>query len=253
MVVMKKIFFLIIFLYFGIPLFSSEVKWSSPGINFSAGLQAVYSNTGIIFPEIEEKNSLISMATALEVDMEISDYLTVGIITGFDWNHFRNSLPVVSLPLSLEIDESSSSPMIFGLTLKSDVFSSGDFSFFARAEFIYFKRFQQELEIPLAVVTGSAVTRNSFYQGRVDLILKYHGFEDFVLSLGPQLYLLQGNFFISETIADISGEVELNYRQQSIVGVLGGISIELGLNWEVSLEISFISRFSIGAGIFYAF
>lgn len=250
---MKKVFFLIMLLLSRIFLSFSEPADISRGVDFSAGFRAVYSDTGIIFPETEENNHLISIVTALEVDVEISDYLAVGVIAGFNWNHFLNSLPVISLPLSLEIDGKSNGSMIFGLNLKSEFFSSGDFSVSGKAEFIYFKQFQQELEIPLEIVTGSAVVKNSFYQARLDLILKYHGFDDVVLFLGPQLYLFNGNLFVSETIGDISGEAELNYRQKSIIGVLGGISVEFGLDWGVSMEISFFSRFSIGAGVFYHF
>jgi hypothetical protein len=250
---MKKIFFLIILVFSIIQLFSAELSDLSPGVDFSGGFRAVYSDTGIIFTESDEKNSLIAMITALEVDVEISDYLIVGIIAGYNWNHFLNSLPVISLPLSLEVNGITSNSMIFGINLKSEFFSSGDFSLFAKAEFIYFKRFSQESEIPLSIVTGTSVTKNSFYQGGLDLVLKYHGFRDFDLYLGPQLNLLDGNFFVSETIEDISEEVELKYRQKNIVGALGGMAIEFGLNWEAYLEISFFSRFSIGAGIFYAF
>lgn len=250
---MKKIFFLIMFVFSDIFLSSSELQDISSGVDFSAGLRAVYSDTRIIFPETEEKNSLISIITALEVDAEISDYLTIGFIAGYNWNHFLNPLTVLSLPLSLEIDGKSYSSMVFGVNLKSEFFSSGDISFCSKAEFIYFKQYQQEMEIPLEVITGTAVTKNSFYQGRLDLLLKYHGFDSFVLFMGPQFYLLNGDFFVSEVIADISGETELNYRQKSIIGVVGGISVEFGLNWEVSLEISFFSRFSIGAGVFYGF
>ncbi len=250
---MKKLFFSLIILFFHITLFSLEENSTQNDLAYFTGLRTAYSDAKVVFSDTDMENSLISMVLALEVRVDIFDYLSLGLIAGYNWNHFKDSLQVTSLPLSLEIDTQSNNSMVFGLSLMSEFFSSGDFSISARGEFLYFKRFEQETEINLDIVTGSSLTKHWFYQGTLDLVLKYHGLDAIILYAGPQLNIIKGTLTISETIAEIEAETELKHRQKNLLGIVGGVVFEFTRNWEAGLEINYFSKLTISASIFYSF
>ena len=250
---MKKLFFSLIILFFHITLFSLEENNTQNDLAYFTGLRAAYSDAKVVFSDTDMENSLISMVLALEVRIDIFDYLSLGLIAGYNWNHFKDPLQVTSLPLSLEIDNQSNNSMVFGLNLMSEFFSSGDFSISARGEFLYFKQFERETEINLDIVTGSSLTKHWFYQGTLDMVLKYHGLNAIILYAGPQLNIIKGTLTISETIEEIEAEIELKHRQKNLLGIVGGLVSEFARNWEAGLEINYFSKLTISASIFYSF
>ena len=250
---MKKLFFLVFLLIYWFQLFSAEKEITVNDLDFTTGLRASYCDTKIVFSDDEIETSLIYMVLALEVDFDIVDFLSIGVIAGYNWSRFENPLSITSLPLSLEIEERANRSMVFGLNLKSEFFSSGDFSIFAKAEFIYFKLFKQEREVNLSVVSGSATIQHWFYRATLDLILKYHGFQAIVPFLGPQVNIIGGELKVTEDIEDITGEEELTHHQKNLFGMVGGILYDFGRDWQASLEVNLFSQLSITIGIFYQF
>jgi hypothetical protein len=252
-VVMKNVFFLLILLLVEISLFSLEDKSTEDNLAFFTGLRASYSDARVTFDDSDLENSIIHMLFALEVRVDIFDYLSVGVIAGYNINHFQNSLQVTSLPLSLEINQQRSNSMVFGLHLMSEFFSSGDFSIAADGEFLYFKQFEQDVDIDLDIITGNSTIKHRFYQGTLNLLFKYHGLDAIVIYAGPQLNLINGKLTVSETIESIEAEAVLNHQQKNLFGLVGGAVFEFSRDWEVGLEINCFSRLTLSASIFYSF
>jgi hypothetical protein len=71
--------------------------------------------------------------------------------------------------------------------------------------------------------------------------------------LGPQLNLTDGTLTVSESIEDLTGEVDLKYHQKNLFGLVGGATYDFGRNWSVGLEFTLFSQYSITAGVFYQF
>lgn len=222
----EKVFFLLLILFIHLTLFSSEDIDTQDNLAFFTGLRVSYADARVTFDDSDLDNSLIYMIFALEARVDVSDYLSLGVIAGYNINHFQNSLQVTSLPLSLEINQQRSSSMVFGLHLISEFFSSGDFSIAADGEFLYFKRFEQEVEINLDIVSGYSTIKHRFMQGTLNLILKYHGLDGIVLFAGPQLNLISGKLTVSEAIEVIESETALNHQQKNMFGLVGGATFE---------------------------
>ena len=251
-VVMKNVFLVLIVLVIPITLLSSDGINTQDNPAFYTGLRASYSDAQITFDNTDLENSIIYMIFALEVRVDVFDYLSLGLIAGYNVNHFQNSLQITSLPLSLEINKQSSNSMVFGLHLMSEFFSSGDFSVTADGEFLYFKQFEQEVEINLDIASAYSTLKHRFFQGTLNLLLKYHGLDVIVLYAGPQLNLINGTFSVAETIEDIESEAVLNHQQRHLFGLVGGLTFEFARDWEIGLEINCFSKLSFAASIFYS-
>lgn len=250
---MKKLFFLLWVFLFTMGLFSVSERNLSGNVDISTGLRLFYSDTKIVFKDDDSEHSLITMIAAFEAKVDISSYLTLGLVAGYNWNHFKDPVIVSSLPLSLTLDNNNYSSMVFGINLRSDPFSFGDFLMGGKGEFLYYKTFKNEWDIELPIVTGSAEAKHSFFQANINLLLKYDGFLIFTPYIGPQLHLLSGKLTVSESVEDIAAEVVIKHRQKNIFGLVGGICAEFADNWDACLEVTLFSKFSVGLNIFYLF
>ncbi|MCK5058819.1 MAG: hypothetical protein KAT34_19380 [Candidatus Aminicenantes bacterium] len=253
---MKKkysLFILLIFLLPALPLFSAEEEVKYYEIDFSTGLTFSYNTAKVDLAPDDMEKTLFYPYLALEIDVDVFDYLTIGVVAGYNQNKFTGSIDFNELPLSLRLNEEQRKAMVFGLNLKSEFTSFGYFSLLGKAEFLYFKLFKNEIPIELPVVTGSAAIKNAFHQLTVDLFLQYDGLSRVSLFFGPQLNLLKGKVSVSEVIEDIEAEQAINYRQKKFLGLVTGINIDIGSHIELILRAGLLSKTSFSAGIFYLF
>jgi len=234
-------------------IFSDEEEVKYYEIDFSAGLTFSYNMAKVELAPDDLEKTLFYPFLTVEVDVDIYDYVTVGVLAGYSQNTFRGSIDFSELPLSLRLNEERRNSMVFGLNLKSEFTSFGYFSLCGKAEFLYFKLFNNEIPIELPVVTGNAAIGNAFHQLTLDLFLKYDGLTGVSLFLGPQLNLLKGKVSISEVIEDIEAEQVIKYRQKKFIGLVTGVNIDIGSQVELILRAGFLSKTCFSAGIFYLF
>lgn len=243
---------LLALLVIALPLFpEEEVKGYE--IDFSAGLNFSYNTVDVELGQDSVTSSLFYPYLTLEIDVEISSYLTLGILGGYNQNTFQDSIDFTELPLSLRLNEERRDAMVFGLSLKSEFVSFGYFSLSSKGEFLYFRTFKNEKAIELPVVTGSADIKNSFYQLTIDIFLQYDGLTGLTLFLGPQLNLLNGKISVSEVIDDIEADQTMNYKQKKLIGLAAGLNIDIGSHVELILRAGLFSRTAFSAGIYYLF
>lgn len=249
--------FLIVLIIVSTGLFTQETTGETgrktTTLNFNVGLNFSYNTASIEIGDDKMENSLNYAYLALEVDVDLMDYLTVGILAGMNQNKFKDPVSFFQLPLSLAFDNEKYNSMVLGLTAKSDFLSFGDFSVQARGQYLYFKQFNKETDITLPIVTGTAVSKNTFSQVSLELLGHYDGFSTFTLFAGPQLNLISGEYTAEETIEAISGEETLSYEQKNSFGVVGGINFDLGNHFTVDVRAALISKTALSAAIFYIF
>jgi hypothetical protein len=233
--------------------FATEKDSRSLQIDYSAGLNLSYNSVPILLGDSEIENTLKFSYMALELDLGIHDYLTVGVVAGFNSNKLSDPVDFTGLPLSLRLDDKSFNSMLLGLRAKSEFFSWNNFAFEAGAEFLYFKENTKDLDIQLPIVSGQATAKNSFTQTALELLIKYEGFSNFTVFAGPQLSLLKGTVTASETLGVLSGEQDLDFDQEKSFGFVGGARFELGSNFDLNVKASLFSRTSLSVEIFYVF
>lgn len=222
-------------------------------IDFNVGLNVSFNSAQMKIGPKNTPNSLIYSYLALELDADISDFLTLGLLAGYTDNHFKNPVDFERLPLSLGFDREKHNSVVVGMTAASELSLFGDFSLAPRGEFIYFIPSKRESIITLPIVTGEAVSRCSFYQAAIELLGQYDGFSTVTVFFGPQLYFAGGDYKASETIKDITGAETLKFKQKNIFGVVGGINFDLGEHFNVDLKATLLSKTSIAARVFYVF
>jgi len=253
---MKKkysLFTLSIFLLVVFPLFSTEEEVKYYEVDFNAGLTFSYNTAKVELTADDLEKTLFYPFLTLEIDADIYDYVTVGLLVGYSQSTFRGSLDFNELPLTLRLNEKRRGAMVFGLNLKSEFTTFGYFSLCGKTEFLYFKLFKEDNPIELPIVTGNAAITNTFYQFTVDLFLKYDGLTGISLFFGPQLNLLKGKVSVSEVIEDIEAEQVIEYRQKKVIGLVTGVNIDIGSHLELILRAGLLSKTAISAGIFYLF
>ncbi len=226
---------------------------SAADIDFTAGLKFCYNRVPVLLGEDKTGNSLVHSYLALEIEAGLKDYLILGVVAGYDTNHFNDAVDFYRLPLSLHVDDQSFNSMVFGVKAKSDFFSWKDFSFVAQGELLFFKLFKKEFPIDLPIAKGTSTVKQSFSQLALELLVQYDGFPGFTVFAGPQLNLLKGSLTASEKIEELEGEEKLTYRQKNKMGIAAGINIELSSQLELNVKVNVISKTSLSVEVFYIF
>lgn len=222
-------------------------------IDFNVGLNVSFNSARMKIGPKNTTNSLIYSYLALELDADISDFLTLGLFAGYMDNHFKNPVDFERLPLSLRFNKEKYNSIVVGITAASEFSLFGDFSLAPHGEFIYFIPSKKESIITLPIVSGDALSRCSFYQAAIELLAQYDGFSTLTVFFGPQLYFAGGNYKASETIEYIKGTETLKFKQKNIFGVVGGVNFDLGEHFNVDLKATLISKTSIAARVLYVF
>jgi hypothetical protein len=256
---MKIKIFLLLFTVFTLALLPADQEQTQPtgtksyGIDYTAGLNFSYNRTPVLMGDDDIENTLIHSYLALEVDVGVSDYFTAGIVAGYATNQFDDPMDFYNLPLSLSVSGQSYKSMIFGARVKSDFLSWKDFSLRANGEILFFKLFEKESPINLPIVTGTAAVKQSFSQMTLELLVQYDGFSTFTVFAGPQLNRLKGKITASESIEDLQGEEEFEYKQKNIIGFTGGVNFELSSHFDLNVKVSLFSITSLSVEVFYIF
>jgi hypothetical protein len=256
---MKIKFFLLLFTVFTLALFPADQEQTQPAkttylkIDYTAGLNFCYNRTPVLIGDNDIENTLIHSYLALEVDVGVSDYFTAGVVAGYATSQFDDPVDFYNLPLSLNVSSQSYKSMIFGARAKSDFLSWHYFSFRANGEILFFKLFEKENPIRLPIVTGTAAVKQSFSQLILELLVQYDGFSTFTVFAGPQLYLLKGKITASESIEELEGEEEFEYKQKKSLGLTGGVNFELGSHFDLNLKVSLFSKTSLSIEAIYIF
>ena len=238
---------------FTLPANAREIPPQDSSIDYSVGLEFSYNRANILMGEDDLENSMTFNYLALEVDAALLDYLTVGVVAGYNTNYFNDPVDFYDLPLSLRINDERYKSMLLGLRVKSDFFSWKEFSLAAGGEYLYFKLFKEEMLIQLPIVTGAATLKNSLYQVILELMVQYDGFTGLTIFAGPQWNLLKGKFTVSEDLEDLQDVQTLTYKLKNAMGIAAGINFEAGSHFDINAKISMFAKKSFSVEVFYIF
>lgn len=222
-------------------------------IDYSVGLNFSYNRASILLGENDVESSMTYTYLALEIDVALLDFLTLGAVAGYNTNYFNDPVDFNNLPLSLRVSDQRYNSMVVGVRAKTDFFSWKEFSLAANGEFLYFKVFKKELPIQLPVVSGTSTVKNSFYQAAVELMVQYDRFTGLTIFAGPQLNLVNGKFTVTETIEDLEGIQTLKYKQKNTMGIAAGINVEAGSHFDINAKICLFSKTTFSLEVFYIF
>lgn len=239
-------------LLFSAFLLAEDKAKQTSGIDFRAGVGVAFNVIDCKIGDAATTNKLTVLYPTLNFDLDIVEYLTVGVFVGYNFAHMNQAVDFVQLPLSLRLDQTKFKGLLFGARLQSQPFSTGDFSLKAVGEFLFAREGGKNWEVTLPLVKGAATGKNQFSLATVDLLFQYEGFSGVTLFAGPRLNLLNGKMTVTEAIESIEGSQELKFKQKNLIGPTAGAMFELGSNWEVSLKGSLVSRLSASLEISYS-
>jgi hypothetical protein len=259
MIKKKKALFIVFFIFVNILLakystkYSTKYKIDDNSVDFNFALVIKAGHSGIKFTDSGITNSLSFLITALRIDIDLSDYIRVGVIAGYQQNGFADSIDITALPLSLNLPDRNSESMILGFVVESEPFSINDYSLDVSLAFDYYKYFRNKWDINLAIANGTAESSHSFYMVNLSFLFKYNGFSTFTPFVGPTLNLISGNLNVSEQIMDFSQTQIFKYKQEGLIGLSAGVELEIGDNWDIDLKLNLFSENSLCITAFYRF
>lgn len=226
---------------------------TSDDVDFNAGLIVSLNNTAVEMGDENLKNSLVYNFFAVALDVDVLDNLTLGILAGLNSNYHADPVDFFQFPVPLRFNEEKSSSMVLGLNARSELLLPGDFSLQGRTGFLYFKLHQNTFAFNLPDVTGNYMMKNSFIEAFFELRVQYDGFSGLTIYAGPQLNLLHGKFSASETTDTLDASASYTYDQKQMVGLVGGVNLDLGDHFVIDAKLTVISKTALSAGIFYVF
>ncbi len=236
------------------PLFSTAQTASQPiTVTFNPGLEFSYLSIRSLVGAEKTANTLNFLASRLALKMDIFEYLSVEVLAGYHLAFAKDPLDFTSLPLSLRWERQKFQGLLLGAALISEPLSFDDFSLQLRGEFTFAMEKGRTWEIELPQVSGQATGDNTFSLLTMDATVHYQGITGVTVFFGPRLNLLHGKFRAGESIAELEGEQEFTYRQKNLVGVLAGLVVEIGDNWELSIKASLLARSELSLAVFYVF
>lgn len=228
-------------------------KTTASSVDFNVGVNLSLNSAPVEMGDEKKENSLVYNFFALELDIDVLDNLTLGILAGLNSNYFSDPVDFFHFPISLRLNEEKSNSMVLGVNAKTDLLLPGNFSLQARAEFFYFKLHKNTFDFDLPDVTGGYTAKNTFIQAALELLIQYDGFSNFTVYAGPQLFILSGKYSAAETTDTIDVSDSYKYNQKRMVGIVGGVNFDLADHFTVDARINIISKTSLSAGIFYVF
>ncbi|MCP5047000.1 MAG: hypothetical protein GY940_07490 [bacterium] len=220
---------------------------------YSVAVNAAYNRTNVELKDGSIESTLEYSYMALQVDVDILPFLTVGVVAGYNSNEFKDPVVLFNPPVTLPADGVRFSSMMLGLRAKSEMFSWKEFSLAAHGRLLYFKRFEKQLTIDHPIATGSGLLKNVFHQVGLDLLVQYDGYSGLTLFAGPQLNLVSGKLSAVKTVGFIDSNDELTYDQAKAFGLAAGAYYELGSNFDISAKLSLISTTSLSVMLIYVF
>jgi hypothetical protein len=243
--------FLVALLLICLPLGAAAPQENYSSVNLNAGLYLSYNRITILVGSDELENSLTYPFLAMALEVELADFLTVGLIAGYNQNNFNEPVDFLNLPLSLRLKKKVNHSMIFGCNLQSEPVFWGDFSLKLQGEFLFFKLFKQQWDVELPIVEGSAEIANGFIQLSMNLLLVYNGMDSLTLYFGPQFNMISGTVEATESIGALQGEQSLEFKQKNPFGLSAGAVLAIGSHWDLALNISLLARTAMSIELFY--
>jgi hypothetical protein len=227
-------------------------KLSPIDVAYSVGLDFAYNLTDIETDGGVE-SSLEYSYMAIQIDLNIWDTVSLGVVAGYNSNKFNEPLNLFRPPVTLAADDERFNSMMFGLRGKSELYSWQDFSFAAHGELLYFKRFTKNVDIDLPIASGRGVLKNTFYKFAVDLLVQYDGFTGLTIFTGPRLNLLYGTLDGTKTVGNIDTSETVDYNQKNTIGMVAGAYYELGDNFDIQAQLTLFSNTAVSVMLIYVF
>ena len=251
---MKKfLLFLLLASSLAVSFLSAQEEKRASRITFTPSLTLSYNLIDCTLGEDKVENRLVFQYGTLGLDVELLDFLTLGVKAGYNLSHFHDPVDLAELPLTLRLDQSKFQGLVFGLLIKSEPLSFRNFAVKINAEGLYVMENSKQWPVELPLVSGTASVKNRFWLLTLDLVLEFQGFSNPSIFVGPRLNLLRGKISGSEAIESLTGEQSLKVAQANLLGPVAGITYELGDNWELTLKASYLSRLAATLEILYFF
>jgi len=253
----KMVFFILLFsLAFFVFSDNKEKEKKQPvSIPISAGLAFSYEKIDIKTGDSAAANSLTALSGIAEIAVDISDYLTVGVLAGYNRSTIGSPLNFTTLPLSVQITDkaANNNGLIWGASVKSEPFSWDDFSLSLKASFVNFSQSAREWSIALNNADGSLNGKLNFFILKVNAVVNYQGLSNFIIFAGPEFSMISGKYNMDETIVDIVGSEEITIKQKSFLTAVAGITWQGFDFFDLTLSGSYFGRKSIALSLVHNF
>lgn len=220
-------------------------------VNLSSGIYFSYNSIPIEAGSADRLNHWRFLYSALRCKLDVSDFLSLGLLAGYQTSSLKDTIDFTALPLSLRMNRTSYPGFLVGAFVHSTPYSGGDFSFVVQGDILFALPVSKTWPLTLPIEAGNATVRESFFLVTGDIWAQYDGFSGFTPFAGARVHLFRGKLKATETLADLEGIEEIKISQHKMFGPLAGVIFEVGSNWEIAIKASLISRLAADLDIRY--
>ncbi len=250
---MKKLTALLLLSCFPCLFINGEQSQPARGVTLNGGINFSFNLIDAKSQSDTQTNKMYLLYAALELAIETSRFLTLGVSVGFNQSYGKSSINFTQLPQSLGLNGDKFSGPLFGIHAQSEFFSKGNFSLKAKGEFLYASELSKQWPITLPIVTGTATGKNHFYLATLDVLMQVKVSHGLTLFAGPRANLFSDTYTLQETIQALAGAQTLKFKQKQILGLTFGGSSEWSGRWKIIFQASLVSRLAVSAQLVHRF
>ncbi len=199
-----------------------DISFSS-GLRIKPGARFEYVSRKVTWDENSQTLDLKSKIFALNLEFEINDGFSVSGLAGYALSDY-DILTFRGLPFSVELPADEIGGYVFGAEVRKSLFYTNDFEVGLYGQFLYHIGKEETWDIPGLNVTGTATGKSTWQRASAGPYIEYTGLESFSPYMAVCYNRLWGKFEMQQTIQDLKGTEEKEFKPKSQLDIsLGSI------------------------------
>ncbi len=234
-------------------LSATAVAGDLSALNPQAGVRFGYLDASCRTVANQAPNRVRVTMVLAQLALEPLDWLTVSLQAGWNMAYATEAVDLASLTPPLRVDRDKFQGVALGLGAAVGPLTSGSFEFLGRLDFVHLNGKRREWPPEPPGEGGGTGVAARWRVITVDGLAVYSGLSGVLPYAGVRLRLLAGRLRGTVREESTSGEQRVDFRQAKALGPLVGVRVDVGDDWEVGVEGSFVSRFGLQATFAYVF
>lgn len=231
----------------------AEASSFRPGVEFAYGSRTVgWTENG------EEATSQASFWLAgFVLEYRIQPGFSVSARVGYSSTSFED-MTFRQLPLSIELESGGMGGLVLGAEVEKSITSGETYSLDLAGQFVASLGLNKKWDIPGLAVEGTVEGKPTWMRAVFGPVIAFRGWPGIVPFLFPRLDYFWGRFKLDETVQELQGSEQKDFKGKAIFGLALGADLELSARLFLRCEGAVYPReggtdFSLRVRTLYAF
>jgi hypothetical protein len=218
-----------------------------PGFRILPGAGVEYFTRTVAWDQDLRESGLKSVLAILRGEFRPGGGFEFGLFAGYGLSN-PNGLVFRGLPFSLDYEAGSIGAVLLGADLRKTVLTIGDYEIGLLGRYARSLASTADLTVASLNRPGQASGRNTWQRAAGGPFVRYLGYERFSPYLSVTFDKLWGEFTMTETIGDLTGEEVKAYSGKGIIGFNLGTIYEPAAGFRLSAELAAIPYKKLAGG-----